>query len=331
MTAVDSTSEEHLRVERATAGDEAPVYIRAGEEHVFGIVTRPTGPANGTAVLCLHAGAQTLTSHRNGVYTRLCRDLAAAGYTTLRIDYHGTGDSSGVLVDRSPLGQTIVDVEAAVQWLTEQGTPRVVVVGTCWGALVGLLAAARQKSVVAASLISPPLQLIETGASATHRRQRHEPLIRALSHALRPTTLRLLLAERQYRTWLVTRAWRRVARSLPARTSRGRRVDQGADHVTLSAQSLFKPLARRGVEVRVLLGENEPTYVALKEKGALPALEAASQIIDVQVTPVALHGLTTVRAQDEAVRFVKDSLVRHAGPPMPLSSRGTGAGLLVDD
>src|SRR3954451_8969081 len=124
VTTIDGPWREGPRGEAATTADEVPVYLPAAGEHVFGILTRPTPPPNGTAVLCFHAGAQNLTSHRNRVYTRLCRDAAAPGCTAVRMDFHGTGDSSGVLVDRGVFGQTTVDVDVVVRWLTEQGVRR---------------------------------------------------------------------------------------------------------------------------------------------------------------------------------------------------------------
>jgi pimeloyl-ACP methyl ester carboxylesterase len=318
-------------VEPATTADEIPVYLPAGREHVFGILTRPTGPANGTALLCFHAGAQNLTSHRNRVYTRLCREVAGAGYTAFRMDFHGTGDSSGVLVDRDVSGQTLVDVDVAVRWLTEQGAQRIVVVGTCWGALVALVAAARHEGVVSTCLISPPLYLLETGASVTQGGPRHERLSRALSHALRPHVFRLLLVEQEYRKWVISRVRRRVLLGLAARFGGFHSTRHGDDHVKPSAQSLFTPLLQRRVPIRVLFGEQDQTHLDLLKLGTVPSLEAASEIIDMVVTPVTVHGLATVRAQDAVAQYVKDCVARDAGIAAPTASGGAGAGLLVDD
>jgi pimeloyl-ACP methyl ester carboxylesterase len=331
VTTLNDGCQDDLRVEPASTADEIPVWLPAGDEHVFGILTRPTGPSNGTAVLCLHAGAQNLTSHRNRLYTRLCREVAGAGYTAFRMDFHGTGDSSGVLVDRAVSGQTLVDVEVAVRWLTEQGARRIVIVGTCWGGLVALVAAARQDAIVSACLISPPLRLVETGASVTHRGLRRERLGRALSQALRPHVFRLLLVERQYRTWVVSRVRLRVSQAFAGRLGGPHSAGHGDDHVQVSAQALFAPLLRRRVPIRVLFGEQDQTYLGLLEEGTLPSLEAAAEIIDMVVTPITVHGLTTVSAQDAVLHFVRDCLARDAEAAAPTASREAGAGLLVDD
>jgi pimeloyl-ACP methyl ester carboxylesterase len=321
---------ERLRVESATTADEMPVYLPAGPEHVFGVLTRPTGPANGTALLCFHAGAQNLTSHRNRVFTRLCREVAGAGYTAFRMDFHGTGDSSGVLVDRGVSGQTMVDVDVAVRWLTEQGARRIVAVGTCWGGLVALVAATRHPAIVSTCLISPPLYFLETGASVTRGRPQHERLSRALLLALRPHVLRLFLSERGYRRWALARARRRIHLGLGGPFSRRRSPMPTDDHVKVSGQSLLAPLVQRRVPIRVLFGEQDQTYLDQLKLGRLPSLEAASEIIDTVITPVTVHRMPTVRSHETVLQFVRDCLARDAAA-LHTTSRRERAGLLLDD
>jgi pimeloyl-ACP methyl ester carboxylesterase len=220
------------------------------------------------------------------------------------------------LQDRSVSGQTTVDVDVAVRWLVEQGARRVIVVGTCWGGLVALVAAARHEVVAGAVLVSPPLRLIETGASATQLGRRPERLGRAASRLMSWHVVRMLVADRQYRRWVISRVAGRVAR-VRARftgTDLGR---QAGDFVEVSGRNLFAPLLRRRVPVRVLFGEQDPTYLGLRAAGALPSLEAASEIIHMEVTPVTVHGLNTIQAQEAALRFVRECLAREAGAAAP--------------
>jgi pimeloyl-ACP methyl ester carboxylesterase len=325
VTDIDLGSQE-VEVEGAepvTTAHETPLYLPAGDEHVFGIVTRPTVPPSGTAVLCLHAGARNMSR----IYTRLCRESAGAGHTAVRMDFHGCGDSSGVLVDLTVSGQTMLDVDVAVRWLVDQGFQRVVVVGNCWGALVALVAASRHRQVVSACLISPPLGVIETGVSATKNRKGHDRLIRVLSDGLRLRVARMLVMDRRYRAWVAARVARRVSRSLPAWLGRNRAVRRADDHVEVSAHSLFAPLLRRRVPIRVLFGEQDSTYLRFREQSTRPSLAAASQILEVTVTPATVHGLPTLRSQETVLDFVRDCLARDAAA----ASGGRGAGLLVDD
>lgn len=290
---------------RASAHDELPVYLPAGDEHVFGVVTRPAGMSNGTAVLCMHAGAQNLSSHRNGVWTRLCREVAALGYTALRMDFHGTGDSSGVLVDRAVSGQTNADVDAAVQWLSDHGAKRVVVVGTCWGALVALIAAARRPEISSACLISPPLRLLETGGDVTKSSgQKHDQLGRAAAQVFQPSVVRLLVANRTYRSWLIGRARGRLARSYAAATGRHAPDPRSPDAAAPAPERLLGSLQRRGVRVHLLFGAQERTYQDLRTPGTLPRLQAAAEWFDIDVSPISVHGLSTLESQDLVVRHV---------------------------
>jgi len=296
---------------RASAYDELPVYLLAGVEHVFGVVTRPVGTSNGTAVLCMHAGAQNLSSHRNGVWTRLCREIAAMGYTTLRMDFHGTGDSSGVLVDRDVSGQTNADVDAAVQWLSDRGAKRVVVVGTCWGGLVALIAAARRPEITSACLISPPLRLIETGGEVTKSSNpKPDQLGRATVQVFHPRVIRLLLSNRAYRSWLVGRARQRLERAYAAARGRVAPDRATAGPVRPPSEHVLAPLLRRNVRVHVLFGEHERTYRDLMTPGTLPGLEAAARSFDIDVAPISVHGLSTLESQDLVVRRVRTWLAQ---------------------
>lgn len=292
----------------ASASDEVPVYIPAGDEHVFAIVTWPVTQFNGTAVMCLHAGAQNLTSHRGGTYTKLCRRISGQGYLALRMDFHGSGDSSGVLADRDVEGQTSDDVDAAVQWLLRQGAERIVVVGTCWGGLVALTVAARFDEIVSTCLVSPPLRLIESrGGVITKDRRKKRPLGRAVAHFGRPRVVKLLFRERDYRLWVLGRARRRLQTFTT--TALGRveepKVDGTVPRNARNSAALLAPLLRRGVPVHVLVGKDDRTYHDLTTPGALPALERAAAILDVVAAPVSVHGLSTLQAQETVINQVQ--------------------------
>jgi pimeloyl-ACP methyl ester carboxylesterase len=308
------------------------MYLPAGPEAVFAIATQPSGPGNGIGVLCLHAGVSSLTSHRNRMYTRLCREAAGAGCTALRMDYHGTGDSSGVLADRGIFGQTVDDVRAAVRWLTEHGVERIVAVGTCWGGLVALVSAAQLDAIVAVCLISPPLALVEAGADATERPGKQEQLGRAFRHALRPHVIKLLVTEREYRRWVLRRIRGRAQRVLARRLARRPLPPRGdEDDVRPSPHTVFAPLARRRVPLRVLYGEHDQAYRDLLAQGTMPALEAAAEIIEITVEPFAVHGFTSLRAQETTLQHARNCLARDFGITLRASPAGVAVGRLDHD
>lgn len=72
-----------------------PFFIGPDERRLFGVMTRPPdGPAAGPGLLiCYPIGDEYLLVHRT--LAQLAIKLAGLGVSTLRFDYHGTGDSPG--------------------------------------------------------------------------------------------------------------------------------------------------------------------------------------------------------------------------------------------
>lgn len=85
------------------------VYIHDSTKHkgdgIACIVTRPLGEVNmGRLVLMVHGSL----SHKNAIYQPLLAErLGELGYSTIRIDFRGLGDSEGVL--KPAIGRTIAD------------------------------------------------------------------------------------------------------------------------------------------------------------------------------------------------------------------------------
>lgn len=299
---------------RAGATDERAVYLPATGEHVFGVLTSPSGPANGVAVLLLHAGVQNMSSHRNGMWTTLCRELAGHGFMTFRMDFHGTGDSSGRLADRNVSGQTGSDVDAAVTWLGAQGAQRLVIAGTCWGALVALAASARHPAISTALLVTPPLHLLESDTSPDRGRAQHAPVGEVVRVVLRPRVARLLLTDPRYRQWVRERARRRWA------LWRGRHAASGRPAASPGAH-VVDGLRRNRTDVRVLFGEQDRGYQSLLRSGGMPGLRA-DDLFDVVVTPVPLHGMATLASQEAAHRQIVEWLTGSPDRGNPDASEG---------
>jgi pimeloyl-ACP methyl ester carboxylesterase len=292
----------------ATAENEVPVYLPSGAEHIFGVLTTPTGPASGTAVLFLHAGEQNLSCHRNRLWARLARELAGLGHHSLRLDFHGSGDSSGVLADRDVFGQAQTDVRSAVDWLHENYAQRIVLVATCWGALVGLVTAAGSDKVVRLGLVSPPLRVLQTGGSPDQRGlRRQENLWAAVRAAARIQVVQLLISRPDYRRWALARLGRRVLRRPATGASSPAATFQPASSF---GHEMFATLASREVSVHVLFGEHDRTWLGLQEQGGLPDVGPAAAVLDVSVTPVSVHGLGTLLAQDVVRQHVLDWVSR---------------------
>jgi pimeloyl-ACP methyl ester carboxylesterase len=126
---------------------------------LVGVLTPPLGTApRDTAVLLLNAGVV----HRVGpqrLWVTLARRLAQSGFTVLRFDHAGLGDSphrdDGLPWDQSSLA----DVDDALHWL-EQSTAcrRFALLGMCAGTLTAFRAAQRDPRVNALVLLTALLE-----------------------------------------------------------------------------------------------------------------------------------------------------------------------------
>ncbi len=124
-------------------------FTNAAGETLFGIFHEPGGDAAGIGVVLLSPGVKTrVAPHR--LYNKLTERLLRRGFSVLRFDFSGLGDSEGVVREtlmadlyRSiQLGRYVDDTLAAIEWMRSHGgSPRVILGGLCGGALTGLLTA----------------------------------------------------------------------------------------------------------------------------------------------------------------------------------------------
>lgn len=145
--------------------EQAIVFSCAGEQ-LLGIIAEPQR-AKAVGVLLVVGGPQyRVGSHRQ--FVLLSRALARAGYPTMRFDYRGMGDSSGVLHD---FEQVTEDIDAAIGAFLKarpqlQG---VVLWGLCDAASANLLYwdATRDARVAGMILLNPWLRS-EASLAKTH-------------------------------------------------------------------------------------------------------------------------------------------------------------------
>ncbi|OGA84576.1 MAG: hypothetical protein A2711_02240 [Burkholderiales bacterium RIFCSPHIGHO2_01_FULL_63_240] len=109
--------------------------------HLVGTLTRPSGTARSTGILLLNAGVvHRMGPHRINV--KLARRLAEQGFTVLRLDLSGQGDSEASDGTLSFEKQAVADLQAAMnhlQRLTQIDS--FALAGICSGAHHGLAAA----------------------------------------------------------------------------------------------------------------------------------------------------------------------------------------------
>ena len=119
------------------------LYLHPGPEAVFAVLhTRPrAGHAGVAVVMCPPFGFEEVCSHRPR--REWAEHMSAGGYTALRLDLPGTGDSEGSPRDPDRLARWTEAVGGAAAWLkSAQGELRVAALGIGLGGLVALQASA---------------------------------------------------------------------------------------------------------------------------------------------------------------------------------------------
>lgn len=137
---------------------EHPFFFNRNGTRLFGILHEyyGSGGSRGRAnsagfVLCPPFAEEKLWSHR--VYVSLSRALCRRGYSVLRFDYTGSGDSEGDF-ERCTLDTYIADIRSAVRELKEAaGVETAGIMGLRFGATLAILASSLAPSDIAGPLI----------------------------------------------------------------------------------------------------------------------------------------------------------------------------------
>ncbi|MCX5496896.1 alpha/beta fold hydrolase [Kaistia dalseonensis] len=137
---------------------ETTVKIARGKETIVGTLALPKGVAKPPVVLLLHGftgkrDELAIEGTKEGVYSRTARILAERGLASLRIDFVGSGESSGKWEDTTTFSQ-IADAIAAFDWLkteTDIDPAKIHVIGWSLGGLVASHLAA-ERPVASATL-----------------------------------------------------------------------------------------------------------------------------------------------------------------------------------
>lgn len=286
---------------------ETPLYVQAGHESVFAVHTASASPSPDIGVILAHSGINNFSAHRNGVWARLARHLAREGISSLRFDFAGTGESSGKLV--LGLGQSVDDTTAAMNALRAAGVQRLLVVGSCFGSIPSVVAAADRDDVAGAILLSPPLVLADGGQVASFGERVRE--------VLNGPTLRAIVTNHDYRRWFFARLWvlaRTRAQvkfdSLTGR-SRGRQPQPSARPIPargLLLQSELARLAAVGARVEVVFGTYDGNLTRIVDdedaKRAVGLLQRGSAGLTWTVLDGPVHGMEEVAMQEQLIRLV---------------------------
>lgn len=137
---------------------EFPVFLPMEGERLCAVVCAPEEGGHDLGVVLLTGGNYTRT-HRNRMWVRTARTLAERGFASIRVDYHGVGDSTGVAhFDMEvPFDRDALAAAAFLKRAT--GVRALAVVATCFGGRSAMAAAAQEPDAIGISVAPMPLRV----------------------------------------------------------------------------------------------------------------------------------------------------------------------------
>lgn len=302
--------------EPATSREETPIHIRAGKEDLFAIFGRPTVAPNGIGLVIL-TGGNVPTPSRNRLTTKLARHAAGIGYHTLRIDYHGVGESTG-FVDTFRLDAPFVqDMMASIEWMRSRDLSRFVVLGSCFGGRTALAGADRISGLEGIGLISVPLRDLEMGVAFAE-----QPISQLVAHYRKRATLRdvirgLFRPRMRERYMFIIKMRMRTA----LRRARRGSMRKGNEFGWIGRGFLGPTewLADKAIPTLFLYGTDDDFYDDLERalRGPLgPLFEAAGNRFEIDLVPGIVHGFPSLDSQQHVLDHLISWLQRRARPSL---------------
>ena len=135
---------------------EKPITFENKQQKLYGILHEPDGEKKPAGVIFLHGwGTYRIGPHR--FFVEAAREFAKSGFTCLRFDFRGRGESEGKVADTT-LPDMIDDAHRAVdEMLKQERITEIVLLGLCSGGEVAVGAAAENPKVSGVVLLSTPL------------------------------------------------------------------------------------------------------------------------------------------------------------------------------
>lgn len=292
---------------------EVPAFFPAGEQTLFGVLTRPSSSARETGVILLTGGAFIPGTNRNRLSVRMARALAERGFPVLRFDYHGVGESTGEIGTYDLNRPFSEDLEGAADLMRGIGVKRLAFVGSCFGARTLLSTAERIPELSAAILMSAPIQDFAMGDEVPLKVAQEKSLTQLARMAFRPKTLRSIFAPPTPESGLRMRHIYKRTVAMKARLMfRGLRPGRGAEGgagprrapMSENFSTAFRGVAQRGVALLFLYGDEEPFYKEFSRvrRGVFrPLFDQAKAVLDLDTVNGVLHGFSTLEVQDAAI------------------------------
>jgi uncharacterized protein len=297
---------------------QAVSFTNDAGQRLFGTLHLPATPNRALPAVVLLSPGVKMRVGPGRLYVPLTELMNSLGYTVLRFDFHGLGDSEGELhepmladvYNHIEVGRYVGDTLSALRWLREQqGCKRFMLGGLCGGAITALLAAERDTSVE--SLLSLGMTVTLASNAATPAKyltraqldSRRQGYYRRL---LQPKSwLRLLTFQSEY--GVIWRSMKRVfikeppPAPAPAATTTPATIDQRGNANPLFPPAYFSFLQRGGKALMIfsekdrLQSEYEEKFVAFHQQ----QLASYQNQIDQHVIAGANHVLSFHEWRDE--------------------------------
>jgi pimeloyl-ACP methyl ester carboxylesterase len=281
--------------ERAGRPSEVPVWVPAGRENLFGVLTAPAAAPQGLAVVLVFphyaGGASGGSLERNDSNVMLARELAAAGFHVFRYDMRGSGDSTGTEHELRLRRLHTDDVLAVIEELRRRGLTKVILLGKCFGGRTIAAAIRRIPGLRGAAFISMTLAAPSVG-TADLGRVAVAPGAGTLRALFKRSGRRAALRALYY--WLRDVA-RWIAWPFPSL------------HPVLLGH--LRGVLRARLPVLFLYGTGDDDYPGFMRAtaGLLGGLLAeAGDLAQVRVLDGDVHGLTTLAIQRQTIACLRD-------------------------
>lgn len=243
------------------------------QRNLIGLLNKPEH-SNAVGVIFLSPGL--IGKYGMGrMHVEVARRAAASGFTCLRFDFSGVGDSPTRTDDLGVLDIAAQEPSEAIDLLAEQGCQKFVLVGLCSGAVAGLMAAQADSRVSGVVALNPPPLTTDESFEREGLRKRYLG--------------RSLTSVRAWKNLLTGQV--RFDRLLKAAGFKTKSRGAVGGDVAIDATGIVRELAERAVPLRFILSEFDKaaTHTAMV-LDALPIELRREGAVQKSVVAGAAHG-----------------------------------------
>lgn len=301
---------------------------------LFGTLHLPASRGLGLPAVVLLSPGVKMRVGPGRLYLPLTAELNALGYSVLRFDFFGLGDSEGELQEpmladvynHIEVGRYVDDSLSALNWLAKHyGFDRFILGGLCGGAITALLTAERDSRVAGLLSIGMTVTLASNAASPAKYLTRDELAVRRRGYyrrLLEPMSWwRLLTFQSEYGV-----IWRSMKQAIlgnrpsaPKPATAPAAIEQRGNANPLFPRAFLSFLGRGG-RALMLFSEKDRLYSEYEEKFAQPfadKLQPYLPQIRRHLIPNANHVLSLHEWQREMVDASRQWLIDLSPPVRP--------------